>query len=40
MADLRWHRRHARVGTHLIERSLAQELSGEISLAYVPAGVV
>jgi two-component sensor histidine kinase len=27
-------------GTRLIERSLAQELAGEVSLAYVPAGVV
>ncbi|WP_246742611.1 PAS domain-containing sensor histidine kinase [Microvirga splendida] len=27
-------------GTRLIERSLAQELAGEVSLAYVPTGVV
>jgi two-component sensor histidine kinase len=27
-------------GTRLIERSLAQELSGEVDLAYVPTGVV
>lgn len=27
-------------GTRLIERSLAQELAGEVNLAYVPAGVV
>ena len=28
------------LGTRPIECSLAQELSGEVSLAYVPAGVV
>jgi two-component sensor histidine kinase len=27
-------------GTRLIERSLAQELAGEVSLAYIPTGVV
>jgi two-component sensor histidine kinase len=27
-------------GTRLIERSLAQELAGDVSLAYVPTGVV
>jgi two-component sensor histidine kinase len=27
-------------GTRLIERSLAQELAGEVSLVYVPTGVV
>ena len=32
--------KRASFGTRLIERSLAQEFSGEGSLAYVPAGMV
>jgi two-component sensor histidine kinase len=32
--------KRASFGTRLIERSLAQEFSGEVSLAYVPAGMV